>query len=488
MKDLFVRYKYPLAVILVLVILVICLLPFLRFPYYWDEAWVYGRGVRIMSMNGPGLLPTALPVDISRGHPLLFYFLGGIWLKIFGNTIYASHLFSLFVTLILIYAVYRLCADFLSKRLAFFIITLLVLQPVFLGQSCLVLPEMMLAMWTILCLWAFYSGKKMLYVLFGAFLILTKETGIVCIIAIGINEIFFDLFQEPGTGTRSRWTRLITNYKKYFYIALPVLIASVHFILQKIIYGWFLFPEHLGYISFKWPDLSHKFQKYFSYLFIFDGRNAFFFGGLIALLILLIRKARPGQDPAAGRRIRILTCLALFIFLYLFFSSVNFYSNRYILSAVPPLIILCVYLVDTAMKNAVLRWTAFTAFVITGIYYALNVRTNADHNPGYASCVKLYKESVDYCVKENFSRKKIYTDFLVKNALTDTLSGYLDGKQAFKNTDSNFDPSVELCIFSSIEQNPYSDSIKKNVPMKLIRSFKNQKADIEIFEVVKPRN
>jgi 4-amino-4-deoxy-L-arabinose transferase-like glycosyltransferase len=188
------KNKYLIATALLLIAVIVCVWPFLSLPYYWDESWVYGKGVRIMCMEGPGMLPTAVPVDISRGHPLLFYFLGGLWLKVSGNTIFSSHLFALTISVILVFGVYKLCADFLSKRHAFFVAALLMLQPIFLGQSCLVLPEMMLAMWTVFSLWAFYSGKKLLYILFGAFMLLTKESGLVCILAIGLNELLFDLF------------------------------------------------------------------------------------------------------------------------------------------------------------------------------------------------------------------------------------------------------------------------------------------------------
>ncbi|CAN5885662.1 hypothetical protein BH11BAC7_BH11BAC7_07290 [soil metagenome] len=469
-----------------IIFLVIFLFPFLHLPYYWDEAWVYGPGVRTMCIKGPGLLPDALPVDISRGHPLLFYFLGGIWLKIFGNTIFVSHTFAITVAIVFLSGVYKLCAAFLSKRLAFLVILLLMLQPIFLAQSCLVLPEMMMAMWTMFCLWAFYSGKKLLYILFGALMILTKETGVVCIITLGLNEMLFDVFaknnqQEIKPGI----VRLLKNYKRYLFISVPILIAAVYFVIQKSMYGWLFFPEHLGYVSFKWNDFSHKFIRYFSYLFIFDGRNALFFGGLTAIVIIIFRRKKAACVPTGETKIRVLSCMLLFIFNYLCFSSANFYSDRYLMSVIAPMIILSVYFIDTAMRKTVLKWIAFSALVISGIYYSMQVRTNSDHNLGYADCVKLYKETVDYCVKEKFSKKKVCTGFLMKYVLTDTLTGYLDSRNVFTNIDSRFDPSVELCIFSSLESTPYLDSIKTNIPMSLVKSFKAKNSNIEIFQIVR---
>ena len=485
-SKIFTNNKYLFATGLLIVSLIIFLFPFLSLPYFWDEAWVYGKGMRTMAINGTGLLSDALPVEISRGHPLLFYFLGSAWLKLFGNTIFASHAFVITVSVIFVLVVYKLCADFLSKRPAFFVVTLLMLQPIFLAQSCLVLPEMMLAMWTILCLWSFYSGKKLLYILFGALLILTKETGIVCILAIGLNEFLFDLFSKQSSGEKARsLLRVFKNYKRYLLICVPVIIASIHFFIQKSMYGWFFFPEHVGYISFNWAELSQKFVKYFSYLFIFDGRNALFFGGLIALVVMFIKRRKAENVSASESTFRVLVCLALFIFLFLAFSSANFYSNRYLMSLIAPLIILSVYLIDSILWKPVLKWTAFTVLAVTGIYYSISTRTNSDHNLGYTDCVKLYKKAIDYCVKEKLNEKKTMAGFLMNNALTDTLAGYVDKKGVFVSADSKFDPTVELCIFSSIEQMPYSDSIKANVPMKPLKNFSSKNVTIEIFEIIR---
>lgn len=473
------RHKYLLATSLLLIILIVCMWPFLSLPYYWDEAWVYGKGVRIMCMEGPGMLPTSVPVDISRGHPLLFYFLGGLWLKISGNTIFSSHLFALAISVVLVFAVFRLCADFLSKRLAFFVTALLMLQPIFLGQSCLVLPEMMLALWTVLALRAFYSGKKLLFVLFGALLLLTKESGLVCIAAIGLNELLFDLFGRNERGLRIAFK----NWRTYLLICFPVLIASVHFFIQKIIYGWFFFPEHLGYISFSWNELSHKFIKYFSFLCIFDGRNALFFGGMLALIILIAR--RKIHEAVDDKTKQLLSCLGIFIFLFLCFSSVNFYCNRYVMCLVPPLIILSVYAMDAVLRKPAFKWSLFVVLFATGFYYSLNVRTNGDHNPGYADYVRLYKNTIDYCVKEGYAKKKLMAGFLMQNVMTDTLPGYVDGKTVFTNVHSRFDPEVELCIFSSLEKDPYSDSIKHQIKTTPVKTFKWKNDSIQIVEVVR---
>ena len=64
-------------------IFIIFKLPHLSLPYYSDEAWSYIPAIHMMETNGLSMLPDALPPDVSRGHPLLFYFLGALWMRVF---------------------------------------------------------------------------------------------------------------------------------------------------------------------------------------------------------------------------------------------------------------------------------------------------------------------------------------------------------------------------------------------------------------------
>lgn len=73
---------------------------YLDMAYYWDEAWVYVPGIQHMAETGPSLLPDAIPEYYSRGHPLLFYFLGSIWIKIFGSSYVAFHAYPLLISVI----------------------------------------------------------------------------------------------------------------------------------------------------------------------------------------------------------------------------------------------------------------------------------------------------------------------------------------------------------------------------------------------------
>ncbi|MFA4853543.1 MAG: hypothetical protein WC599_13585, partial [Bacteroidales bacterium] len=107
---------YSILLIILVIAFIIIKIPYLSLPYYWDEAWVYGPALRIMESHKLSLLPDALPVYYSRGHPLFFHFMGALWLRIFGTSLVASHIYALFISIALLISVYIFCKQLFSKE------------------------------------------------------------------------------------------------------------------------------------------------------------------------------------------------------------------------------------------------------------------------------------------------------------------------------------------------------------------------------------
>src|SRR6188508_3339693 len=102
--------KYiPLAGFLVVVIVFIYFkLQHLPLPYFWDEAWVYAPAVNHLYQHKLSLLPDAMPVDLSRGHPPLFHFLAACWQKLFGASIPSTPAFAVTVSVALLSVLFYL--------------------------------------------------------------------------------------------------------------------------------------------------------------------------------------------------------------------------------------------------------------------------------------------------------------------------------------------------------------------------------------------
>ena len=72
--------------------------PLIDVPFYWDEIWVYAPALTEMAEIGPTLLPGVLDAELSRGHPLLFHFLGGIFINLFGDDLTTFRLYALLIS------------------------------------------------------------------------------------------------------------------------------------------------------------------------------------------------------------------------------------------------------------------------------------------------------------------------------------------------------------------------------------------------------
>src|SRR6185312_16370159 len=101
----FLKTRWEL--LLVLSVFIILKIPALHYPFFADESWSYAPGVKLMYLHGPSLMPNAIDLLYSRGHPLLFYAAAAAWMKIFGVSHIAQHTFSLLISLLLIAAVYE---------------------------------------------------------------------------------------------------------------------------------------------------------------------------------------------------------------------------------------------------------------------------------------------------------------------------------------------------------------------------------------------
>lgn len=428
-----------------------------------------------MALQTPGILPGSMPVDLSRGHPLLFYFLTAIWLKIFGNSVFSSHVFTLITSISLIVTIFVFCRKFFSPRLALVASAAVLFQGIFISQSCQVIPEMMMALWIMLSFLTWFAEKNLWFMLIASCMMLTKETGVVCIASIGAYQLISDLLNQGYRG-------VITNYRRYLVLGFPVLIAVIYFVIQRVQNGWFFFPLHIRYISFSWNDILHKFKAYFAYTFIYYGRNVLLFGGLISAIIIGVRFRRQSEQQKQLPHPGIIGALSLYLLFLLLFNSINFYSDRYMLIGIGPFIIVSCYFIDQAIKPMILKWVAIAAIVVAALYYDATNISKSSSDLGYVHGIYLYQDCVNYCISHKWQNQKINAGFQMQIALTDTLSGYVGSNDLFNYVSSDYLNKADIVI---LEPDAYSDSVKTLVPMHILQRFVRSGQWIGIYAVDK---
>ncbi len=492
----------------------------LSLPYFWDEAWVYAPAILEMHKNGLSLLPDAIPPELSRGHPLLFHFLATVWVKIFGTSFFAVHSFSLAISVALLVAVYFFCKDFFSPLVGFLSVLMLAVQPLFLAQSSFLLPEVMMALWTLLSLYYYLKEKWILFIVFASLMLLTKESGIVLLATIGIWTLFENVFlkKEPLFKPEA--------FKTYILIASPLLVAAVYFVIQKIQNGWFFYPEHLGMMTFGWGIFHRKFLDVYGFLLQGQGRYllfiSFFFcvsffwkslsriekifipaGYLLAtyvlfnvwgaedkltLFLVLLIFARLFQtvfiklyyeNNTTGKPLAVIT---VFVFLYFIFSQLNFLSLRYLMLLLPLVIIVVFGVLSIVVDN---KWllAAIAFLCIVNCFRQINKYEDVgDYNLSYVDAVKSQRKFVNFCEQNNLYEKKVFAGFNSGVNLSSTIAGYRNTDTKFTQTTDTLTNDVEICVFTNIEPRADYDSLMNEINLEHLTSFEENKVWIDVYK------
>lgn len=455
---------------MVIAALVVYKLPFLNVPYYWDEAWPYSTATHIMYNRGLSFMPDAIPPFISRGHPLMFFFLAAAWMKVFGAGFISVHSFALAISAATLAATFAFCRQFFSARAGFMATLLLSVQAVFISQSAFLMPEMIMALWTMVCLHAWFANGKTVFVIAGAAMLLTKESGAVLIATLGLSALLPFAKHRQWSKLLSQWSLLLCS----------VLIAFIYFVLQKIYHGWFLFPFYTGYISSHWQVATQNLLSASEYVFIYYGRN-----GLSGLLILsaVTIAARKRREYTPLQK-HILTALAGYIVMYMIFSCINYYIPRYLLCAFPPFIIICAAALDSAFgRYRLLRAMAVTGLSATCLFFYINQGYGGDND--YLPSLRVAQKMVKYCEEAGLKDKHIFAPSVVRIDLTEPYAGFLAGSP-FSQVQAEADAHTEYCIFTRDELNEQQrNQLKKDLNLQLVSRFDMGYAWSELYKVIR---
>ena len=84
-----------------------------------------------MYQHGPSLLPNAIDVQYSRGHPLLFYASAAAWMRLFGDSNTAQHSYALCIAVLCLITTYEVCLRLFNRRTAEIGLLLVATQVIF---------------------------------------------------------------------------------------------------------------------------------------------------------------------------------------------------------------------------------------------------------------------------------------------------------------------------------------------------------------------
>jgi 4-amino-4-deoxy-L-arabinose transferase-like glycosyltransferase len=149
--------------------------PFLRLPYFWDEAGYYIPAAldfyRSWSLVPQSTLPT--------GHtPLVMVYLALVW-HTFGFSPVVTRAAMILVAAATAVALYALARRVTMREAALWSATLLALSPMFFAQSSLVYLDLPAALFTTLAVVALLDRRTLMFAVVASLAVLTKETAVV---------------------------------------------------------------------------------------------------------------------------------------------------------------------------------------------------------------------------------------------------------------------------------------------------------------------
>lgn len=434
-------------------------------PHYWDEAFPYSYAIGHMSEHGPSILSDAAPSIYTTGHPLLYYFLQASWNHFIGDSLWMQRLFPLFVSICILWVTYWVGKILFDRMVGLGAATLLLTQNVFLAQSTFQLPETTLTLSFLLTLAFWYRKADIMFLITSTKLLFTKEPAIILLFSLYLISVIAPIKQ-------GEWKAFLRNSLLF---AIPVMVMAGFYVHQYIVQGWFLFPRHTGFIETSVDHVMNQFSRYFSFLFIYEGRNALTFSAALLAIILVIKsRKKPGQYY----RPPVLT-LIIPLILFLVFSAFNFYSNRYILVLFPLLTLLTASTFWIWLRERT-RMYGVSILLLSSItlYFSLSHRKPNDHSLGYVDTVRVQQQAIHYCLSEGWQNEPITTSFLMGKYLTDPRPGYVDREHVFTRVN---DTSVGAARIFIVPQNEKVSLEEVEGSLELVKTFTEKDAACSIY-------
>ena len=466
--PLFFEKRPYLIPLLISIILFIYKFQYLSYGPYWDECWVYFPAVKTMAAVSPTLMPGELDPAVYSGHPLLFLFLSSIWITLFGDSNFAMHLFPLFVSIGLLFALFYVSKNWFGIKVAAFSTILFSLQAIFISQSSFMLLEVMVGLFVMLTYYFFLKKSYLAFILCGTLALWTKESAYVLIPALIIGATIEFLFFNKNSRSFLLQISLII---------LVFLLGFSFFILQKMNVGWFFFPLHIGYIDLSYSMIMYKMNGIVDSLFFTQGKTYITWLGLIGFLVFLIRIKNADQ-----KHLMYFIYFSIFVFGFSLFAAINFLSTRYLIAALPFIIISFVYFISSVFNKKSYNTGVLIILCIAQFSATLASRNNEPYDTeiSYIDMVKCHTDMIRYMNDIHIKKdSEITTHFLMLGILSNPSCGYV--KEPYTRIQNQPTDSTKYYIFSSIEYDPIYNEYKEKKSLKLVKKISIGPAWCELY-------
>lgn len=203
-------------------------LPWLALPYHWDEAGAYISPALWLSDAGlhravPGLHPPGR----FFGHPTGLYLGLASFYRVFGHSIWLTHLVAATLGAAALYLTYRVGERIGGSSSGFVSALFLLLNPLFFAQAGLMHGDMAVAALGLAATLFYLDERRVPYFATAIALLLAKETGLGIVVGIAAYHVLFRS-DRPG------------RVREAFGFASPALVLAAFFAASSMTTGQFV--------------------------------------------------------------------------------------------------------------------------------------------------------------------------------------------------------------------------------------------------------
>lgn len=372
--------------------------------FFWDELNVYYRAAEHLNRFGLGLTPNSIPDEFSRGHPILVPFYFALSFKLFGALPVTAHIAAALLSCLGFHFLYRILSEHISAGIALLITFCIFIQPVFLSQSLLLLPEMPLFTATAATLYHYQKHNYKIVCLWLIIALQIKESALVLPPAF----ISIELLHRK----KIEWRPLMALF------ILPLLSFCLYFTLQYVQKGYFFYPLHTGLTKFDPYFIRERWNEFKSFAWLEQAHFMFILPALAILHQYKLLKSRMG------------VFFMIFIVASVF-TVLNYFLSRYTVYFLAPFYTYSLYCLFLSFKKQLTLFVPYVMIcVASGIYFWYgNKFSDTDFTP--SSHVENLHSVLQFLRSPEFKEKTIHIDFPLYACYMDKHNGY-DAEKSYK--------------------------------------------------------
>jgi hypothetical protein len=362
-------------------------LPYLRLPYYWDEAGYYFPAALDLAQHGHLIPQTTL----AEAHPPLQSLYLAAFYKIFGSAPMVTRLAMCLVSATALYALLLLAALLVPAGAGLWAAGLLMVSPLFFAQSTLAHLDVAATAATLLALYFYLRGRLTGYLIAASVLCLTRETGaflVVLLAALAWRAAAFP--QGPGTERGAKyWLRQVV-------MLVPLLPLAAWFLFLRVNTGHWLGDSR--FVAYNMQETMNPARflvtlfRRLMFLFFTDLR----FMLAVPAFLVLWRALQPGSTlPPARPGHRLLwIVLALQVLVMSVFGGAIL--NRYLLPALALFYLLAIEALERLnVPHRKFSLLAFTLAQFACWFWNPPYPFPYEENLAYADFVNLHETAAD---------------------------------------------------------------------------------------------